>query len=149
MERKNGFTKLLALIGTSLVWFPILIPFGLATVVLIQRRVLRFDYLMPAELFPVALVGGGLLIWAALRAHAHVKLISFGFSLALVLLVGGQALAVVTGLASGALEPTGGWWALVVASLVGYTVALVVVGVGGVWLWRDLFAASRPPALRR
>jgi hypothetical protein len=105
----------------------------------------RFDYLMPAELFPVALAGGLLLIWAALRARSRQRLIGWGLVIAAGLLVGGQALAVVTGLASGETEPVGLWWALVLASLVIYTLALVDMGVGGVLLLRDLFRTSRSP----
>ena len=44
-----------------------------------------------------------------------------------------------TGLASGETQPAGWWWALVLASMVVYSLALVVIGVGGVLLLRDLF----------
>ena len=98
----------------------------------------RFDYLMPAELFPAALVGGGLLMWAALRARSRRGIIGWGLGIAVGSLVGGQALAVATGLASGETEPTGWQWALVLASLGVYSLALVVIGVGGVLLLRDL-----------
>ena len=90
-------------------WFPILAPVLLSMAVAIQGRMFRFDYLMPAELFPVALVGGCLLIWAALRARSRRRLIGWGLGIASSMLVGGQALAVVTGLASGESEPAGGW----------------------------------------
>lgn len=96
---------------------------------------------MPAELCPVALIGGGLLLWAAVRARLHRKLIGWGIGSAAGLLVGGQTLAIGTGLASGAIEPAGVWWALALASILGYAVALVVVGGGGVLLLRDLFRA--------
>jgi hypothetical protein len=59
--------------------------------------------------------------------------------LAVVMLVGGQALAVATGLASGAIEPAGWPWALVVASLVVFSLALIGIGIGGILLIRDLF----------
>jgi hypothetical protein len=59
------------------------------------------------------------------------------------MLLGGQELAEVTGLASGETEPAGWWWALVLASIVVYSLALVVIGVGGVLLLRDLFKPSR------
>ena len=36
---------------------------------LIRSGMFRMDYLMPAELFLVALIGGALLIWAAPRAR--------------------------------------------------------------------------------
>jgi hypothetical protein len=55
-------------------------------------------------------------------------------------------LAVVTGLASGEAEAAGWPWALVLASLAGYTLALVAMGVGGALLLRDLFRISRSPA---
>jgi hypothetical protein len=139
MERKSVLTKTLAIAGTALVWFPILLPILLSAALLIQSRVFRFDYLMPAELCPAALIGGGLLVWAALRARSRRALIGWGLGIAVVLLVAGQALAVVSGLASGRTEPTGWPVALVAASLVAYSLALVVMGVGGVLLIRDLF----------
>ena len=121
MEKKGALTKGLAVGGTALAWFPILATVLTAALGLIGERVFRIDYLMPAELFPFALVGGGLLMWAALRAHSRRELIAWGLAVAVGLLVGGQALATVTGLASGETEPTGWWWALVVVSLVLYT----------------------------
>jgi hypothetical protein len=145
MEKKSVLTKILAIAGTALVWFPILAPVLLSVTVMIAGRMFRFDYLMPAELFPVALVGGGLLIWAALRAHSRQTLIGWGLGIAAGLLVSGQVLAVVTGLASGKTEPAGWGWMLVLASLVIYSLALVVMGVGGVLLLRDLFKIPHPP----
>jgi len=138
MEKRDVLTKILAIAGTVLVWFPILVPV-LLSVAIIKERMFRFDYLMPAELFPAALVGGCLLIWAALRARSRRRLFSWGLGIAAGCLVGGQVLAVVTGLASGATEPAGWWWALVLASILVYSLALVVIGVGGLLLLRDLF----------
>ena len=139
MEKKGPLTKGLAVVGTALVWFPILATVLTAALALIGERVLRIDYLMPAELFPFALVGGGLLMWAALRAHSRRRPIAWGLAVAVGLLIAGQVLATVTGLASGETEPTGWWWALVVASLVLYTFALVEIGTAGVLLVRDVF----------
>jgi len=139
MKKKNVFTKILAIAGTVLVWFPILAPILLSVIFIITQGVFWFDYLMPAELFMFALVGGGLLIWAALRSHSRLRLISFGLGIAAGMLVIGQALAVVTGLASGETEPAGLRWILVLASLVIFLLALVATGVGGILLLRDLF----------
>lgn len=143
MEQKNTFTKVLAIVGTVLAWFPILAPILLSAILFIQERIFRFDYLMPAELSLFALLGGLLLLWAAWRAHSRRGLIGWGFGIAVVLLVGGQALAVVTGLASGETEPSGMWFALVIASLAAYALALIDVGVGGALLLRDLFKPAR------
>ena len=143
MEKKSVLTKILAIAGTMLVWFPILAPVFFSIVSVLSDGVFRFDYLMPAELFLAALAGGGLLVWAAIRARSRQRLIGWGLGIAAGLLVGGQALAVVTGLASGETEPAGWWWALVLASLVVYSLALVVMGVGGVLVLRDLFKIPR------
>jgi hypothetical protein len=143
MEKKGIFTKILAIVGTVLVWFPILAPILFSMVVFLRAHMFRFDYLMPAELFPSALAGGALLLWAALRARAQRKLIGWSLGAAVILLFGGQGLAVVTGLASGESEPTGWKMAIVLGTIVGYALALVAVGVGGVLLLRDLFKQSR------
>jgi hypothetical protein len=145
MGKKGILTKALAIVGTVLVWIPVLAPALFSAALLIQARMFRLDYLMPAELFPVALVGGGLLLWAALRARARRGLIGGSLAGAVILPVAGQALASVTGLASGRTEPTGWPWALVLASLALYVLALVVLGISGVLLLRDLFKAARPP----
>jgi hypothetical protein len=145
MQKRDSLSKALTIAGTILVWLPVLAPVFFAAAALIGRGVLRFDYLMPAELFLAVLLGGGLLIWAAVRAHARRALIGAGLGVAAGMLIGGQALAVATGLASGETEPVGWPWAMVVASLVAYSLAVVAVGVGGVLLLRDLFRGPRLP----
>jgi len=139
MENKGAFTKGLAITGTLLVWLPILAPILFSLILFIQRRLFRFDYLMPAELGLFAFGGGILLLVAAISARSHQKLIGWGLGIACITVVGGQALAVVTGLADGSTE-IGGWqWVLVLGSLVLYTLAIIGVGVGGILLLRDLF----------
>jgi len=139
MEKKGVFTKILAIFGTILMWLPVLAPLILAVGSLIFAGMFRFDYLMPAELFPSALIGGILLVWASMRAHSYRKLIGWGLVIAVILLFGGQALAVVTGMASGETEPTPLLMALVLGPILIYALVLAVVGVGGVLLVRDLF----------
>jgi hypothetical protein len=143
MGKKGVLTKILAITGTVLVWFPILAPILLSVAVIITKHIYRFDYLMPAEFFPVALAGGALLLWAALRAGKQQRLIGWGLGAAVCLLVGGQGLAVVTGLASGETAPAGWVMAFVLTAIVAYTLTLVVIGVGGVLLLRDLFEPSQ------
>jgi hypothetical protein len=139
MENKGALTKGLAITGTVLVWIPILAPIFFSIIFLIQQQLLRFDYLMPAELGLFAFGGGILLLVAAIRARSHMKLIGWGLGIALVMVVGGQALAVATGLADGSTE-IGGWqWMLVLSSLAIYLLAIVDIGVGGAILLRDLF----------
>jgi len=138
VENKDKLTKILAIAGTILVWLPMLAPAVFAMIRLIQARRFLFDFLMPAELFPVTLAGGLLLLWAAFRARSRRRIISWGLGIAIGLLVASQALAVVTGLASGETE-MGGWQsALVLVLFAGFWLGLLGVGVGGVLLVRDL-----------
>lgn len=145
MEKRNVLTPILAVAGTVLLWFPILSPVLLGLVVLIMDGTFLFDYLMPAELFLSVLIGGGLLIWAAVRARASIKLIAWGLGVAVVTLFGGQGLAVATGLASGAHEAAGWRLFLVAGLLVLYTLAVIATGIGGILLLRILFNSPRLP----
>ena len=138
MDRRGVLTRLLAIVGTVLVWIPILFTVLTSIVGTISSRVFRFDYLMPAELFPVAFVGALLLLWAALRARSHQRLIGWGFGGAVAFLGGGQLYAVASGLASGATEPTGWPWALVIASIALYSLALIEMGIAGILLVRTV-----------
>jgi len=139
VEKHGSLTQILAVAGTVLAWLPLAAPLIFAVVALMVRGRFLFDYLMPAEIFPVALLGSLLLLWAAWRARARRKIIAWGLGLAVAFLVGGQTLAVVTGLASGETEMGGGQWTWVVVSLIGYCLALAAVGVGGILLLSDLF----------
>jgi hypothetical protein len=145
MGNKDIFTRTLAAAGTVLVWLPVLAPIVFSAGLLIRAGILRVDYLMPAELFPLALLGGGLLLWAALRARSRRGLIGGSLAGAVILPVAGQVIASLTGLASGRTEPDGWQWALVLAARALYVVALVVLGVGGVLLLRELFRPDRLP----
>ncbi len=142
MGKRDIFTKTLASIGTVLVCFPILMPVLISAILLIGERIFRLDYLMPAELGLFVLAGSLLLIWASVRARLRRGIIAWGIGIAIGMLVGGQALASATGLASGEIEPQGIWWLLVLTSLVLYDLAVILIGVGGVLLIRDLFKAS-------
>ena len=146
MNEKNILTRILASAGTLLVWFPILAPTILSAVVIVTNHTFRFDYLMPAEFFPFAFGGGGLLLWSALRAHSRRRLIGWGLTVSVVVLVGGQVLAEATGLASGRIAPTGLWWILILASLGLYSLGLVAMGIGGVALLTDMSRGHHLPA---
>mgnify|MGYP000957851696 FL=1 len=140
MEDKGVLTKILAVAGTVLVWLPIVFTVLTGIIGTIASRVVRFDYLMPAELFPLALVGGLLLLWAAYRARSQMRSIGWSLGAAVIFLFGGQAIAVVTGLASGAREATGWPFVLALGSIVLYTLAVIKTGIAGVSLVRKLYS---------
>ena len=146
MQKKDTFTRGLAIVGTVLACIPILMTLltSLASPFIAGRFLM--DYLMPAELGLFALGGALLLLWAAFRAHSRRGLIGGTLGFAVIMLVGSQAIAVVTGLASGETE-IGGWqWAVVLGMLVLYIVAVIVIDVSGILLSRDLFRPA-PPAV--
>ena len=159
MKNKSLLTKILAIAGTVLVWLPILAPLFFALERLVRAHRFMLDYLMPAELFPVVLVGGLLLLWACLRMpdpkgfpvhpstrqanepdspgerparktfRVSQRLIIWSLGSAVFLLVLSQVLAMVTGLADGRIEPTGWQWALVFGSLMAYILAVITLGL--------------------
>ena len=140
VENKDTRTKILAITGTLFAWFPIGFTIVTSVIGTISDRTLRFDYLLPAELSPVALIGAILLLWAARRAGSRKKLIGWGLASAAIFLIGGQAIAMVTGLASGEVEPTGMPLVLVVSSLVLYSLTLIEIAIAGLFLLRDLYS---------
>jgi hypothetical protein len=130
MEKKAAFSKVLTIVGTALVWFPILAPVVLGFISLGMDGVFRLDYLMPAELGILVFVGGALLLWGAIRTRSRRGIIACGFGLA----AGSIAILISFGdVVPGSLE-----WAIVVGLLITYTLAIVVMGIGGILLWRDL-----------
>lgn len=126
-----------------LVWAPILFTIVTSIAGTLRSGMMRFDFLMPAELFPLALGGALLLLWAALWARFYRKRVIMGLSAVILFLVGGQALAVISGLASGAVAPTGWVWAAVVASIAVYSLAVAGLGVVGIMLIIRLFHSER------
>jgi len=140
MAKKDRFTKILAIVGTVFVWLPILAPVVFAVIRFIQARRVMFDYFIPAELFPVVLVGSGLLLWAAIRARSRRGIIGWSLGAAVGLLVASMAVAQVTGLDSGETE-MGGWqWAIVLVLFAGFWLALLGIAIGGILLVRDLYS---------
>lgn len=140
MDKKIILPKILAIVGAMLAWIPILFTIITSIVGSIARRTFLFDYLMPAELFPIALVGGLLLLMASWRAHSHRKPIGWGLFAMVVFLFGGQVIAIVSGLASGAHPPTGWPFVLTVSSIILYSLALIETGIAGILLLRRIYS---------
>jgi len=82
-----------------LVWLPIFFTIVTSIVGTVLSHKLRFDYLMPAELFPIALAGGLLLLWAAKRTQLYKGPIGGSLAAMIGFLLASQVAAVVTGLA--------------------------------------------------
>ncbi len=144
MQKRMLAARICAVLGTAVLWLPILAPAIFGLIHLVRAGWYSYDFLMPAELFPVALTGCLLLVAAALLARSFRRLVILSLAVALVALGGAVGLAEVSGLASGEIEPQGIWWALVVGLFVLYILALLAEGIGGILLVRRLFQRPQP-----
>ena len=142
MEKGARFTRILAIIGSMLLWLPLAAPVVFALAYFFGSGKLMLDFLLPFEVFPLVLLGSGMLIWAAFRSKLRIKHIVWAFAAAILLMALGLVLAQVSGLASGRIEPGGTWNKLVMALLVAADIALVVTAVGGILLVRELLKKS-------
>ncbi len=139
MKKKMIAARVLVIIGTVLVWFPILATLFTGIIGSINAKTFRMDYLMPAELFPFVGVGSVLLVIAALLARSTRKWIIWNLVAMILTLVGGQVVASVSGLASGRIEPEGIWWIIVLATLGLYAISVITMGIGGILLLKSCF----------
>lgn len=139
MVNKGGLTKTLSIAGTVLLWLPVLVPLVFGLLRLLRGGPLMVDFLMPAELAPVVLVGAGLVLWAAIRAKWRWQWVMWLIIAAVVLLVGSQAVAVVTGLADGRIPPEGWQYLLTMGGIIAYDLVVIVLGVVGILLCKDIF----------
>ncbi|SHN54778.1 hypothetical protein [Fervidobacterium gondwanense] len=141
--------KILTITGLILVWIPVLAPAFFSIVALIQMGRFLFDFLMPAELFLVFLAGAILLLVASIRTKHYVKQIGFGLLSAVILLFGGQGIAVITGLASGERE-FGDWvTVLVMVMIFLYIFAVIEIEIFGFYLLRKMNSNSSADTERK
>jgi hypothetical protein len=139
MKINPGIQKTVVIVGTCLLWLPVVAPVVFGFVMLVRIGRLLIDYLMPGELFPVILIAGGLLSWMAWLIKKYFKWISGSLIAAIILLVLTQWLAVVTGVASGATAMSGWQYVLVIVVYVGFLSAVISCGIGGILLWKEIF----------
>ncbi len=144
MKNTGTFTKILAVTGTVLAWMPVLAPTILAIGSLIRRGRFLFDFLMPAEVFPVVLAAWALLLWAALRSGRRTRLLAGCIILAVVTLVGSQAFAQVTGLADGRIGMESWQFFATMSVFFIYDLSVLATGVTGILLLTDLSRMKQP-----
>ena len=138
MEKQMALTKRLAIIGCFFLWLPLVAPVIFSLRYFYSSGKFMLDFLMPFEIFPLVLLGSGLLIWAAIRSKLRIRHICWAFGAAVILMVLGLVIAQVSGLASSRIEPDGTWDTTVTGLLIASDIALVVTAVGGTLLVRDL-----------
>lgn len=97
MDKRDTLARILAIAGTALIWLNLLAPLVLGLLSLIFWQRFRFDFLMPAELFMLGLLGRLLLLWIALRARHLRAEVTWSLGVAVAALVGTRGIAVITG----------------------------------------------------
>jgi len=141
MENRGVLSKILAVAGTVLVGLPIFALFAFLVVGLFSSGgSFLFDYLIPAEVFPVVLCGGLLLLWAAFRGKAYRKPLIWIFVGSLLSLAACQGIAVVSGLADGSRDASGPIFYLVNALIILYDIGVLALLVLGIFLVRKMFS---------
>jgi hypothetical protein len=136
MQKDMSLTRLLAISGTALVSLPLLVGVLAAVLGYVTRGVLAFDLLLPVELFPPAVVGALLLLWAARRAHDRCCLIAWAEGAAAVTLL--LLLLFPSDLRDA--------WLVLLPLAALLTVEMAVTGVGGLLLVHDILSQSAPHA---
>ena len=152
MKKTGSLVRTLAVAGTILVALPVVAPFVLGLMRLASGGGFLLDFLMPAELFPVVLVGAVLLLIAARMAHTRFRLVAWGLGLAIAMLAFVTLYAQFSGLADGRTEAAGLVLAVAMAGIAIFVAAVVEIAVAGVLLVRDLFRHApdkgrTPPAV--
>lgn len=145
MKTKTILAKVFAIVGSVLIWAPILFMLITAAIGSIYAKQLLFDYLMLAELFLVILAGVVLLFTASLLGHALSKWIGLCGAVIFIVLAGALLLAQITGLASGDVPATGWQFALVVGLIIVYNVLVAAIGVLGLMLIGKLYSKKPAP----
>lgn len=138
MDKKARFLRILAYVGVACIWLPLITPLLFSVIHLFMTGRMMIDYLMPAELLPMVIVGGVLITYIAFRIRSHRLIISLSTAGTVLLFLAISAAAALTGLASGTNEPEGWRLFLVMSLLGGYIIDIIVLGIGAVLLVRSL-----------
>jgi hypothetical protein len=139
MSIKVNTIKACSIVGAIMVWIPILAPIIFSILFLLRTSMFRFDYLMPAELFPIALLGGGILLGVSIWKKTRIKSIAYCYIASILSLFLGQIFAVITGLAAGAIAPNNWQMVLVITSITCYVLLQILLGIEGILLTRDYY----------
>lgn len=140
MKTKSVLAKVFAVIGTVLIWLPVLFMFLTAIIGSIAAKKLLFDYMMLAEFFVVVLIGVVLLFAAGILSKTMPKWLGWSSAIAVIALAGAQLTAVASGLAHGDREPTGYIFGFVIGLIMLYNLLVVGIGVLGIRLVKRLYA---------
>ncbi len=139
MKARLVLARISAIVGSVLLLFPVVFMLVTSIPGSIMRGAFLMDFLLPAELGLLVLLGALLLLAGAILAKRQVRAVAVTLGLMVFTLVGGQLLAVVSGLAHGDREPGGPIFLTVIASIILYDIFTLLLGIIGVRLALSLF----------
>jgi hypothetical protein len=141
--KNNLFTKLLAVAGVILTGIPVVAPIVFAIISIATGNGFRLDYMMPAELFIMVLIGAALLIWASIRAKKLIKVIAWTVGISVFFLISCQAIAQISGLADGRIEASGPVFVIVLSMLILFDLGVIGLNVLGGMLISRVFSTTK------
>ena len=136
MQKRQGFTRGLAIVGTVLLWLPVILIVVLA-VGGAPKEVgwLPFFAVGAMDIFPVVVFGGGFVLWAAIRARSHRE--ALGWSLT------APVGSIVCGVVWSQPVPSDGWVLAVTTGLIAlYWAGLLIAGASGISLVGSLVSRA-------
>jgi len=137
-KNSTGIIKMIAYVGTVIVWIPIIFTLLTSAIGSMARGRFMMDYLIPAELFWLVLAGAVMLLIAAVRSGNCKRCAVWNLVIMIGALAGCQGAAVLTGLANGDARPEGWPFALVMSLLALYVVTVAAECILGVMIIRKI-----------
>jgi len=123
------FMKNIIYIGSVIVWMPIFLTLFTSLIGSLNLKYFIIDYLMPAELFPAALIGSIIISYVSAVSKLYLKSSVINFIILILSFFGINFAAVITGLASGDYPPEGYRFVIVIFLLIIYILSVISEGV--------------------
>lgn len=123
------FMKNIIYIGSVIVWMPIFLTLFTSLIGSLNLKYFIIDYLMPAELFPAALIGSIIISYVSAVSKLYLKSSVINFIILILSFSGINFAAVITGLASGDYPPEGYRFVIVIFLLIIYILSVISEGV--------------------
>lgn len=141
MQNKTYWVRVMIAAGIMIVLSPLLIMVLASAIHLFRSGFLVFDYLLPAELFPLVLIGGLLLLAVSLSQKMEQRLVGLGLAipvLSLMLLIGYARLS---GMDSSPDGPGTVQRVMIGLLMATYIAGLIVLAWGGIKMNRRISVA--------
>ncbi len=125
-------------LGVILVSIPVLTPLFLTILSIFRLGRPVFDYMLSGELFLLALTGFIVLSWTAFKIRRHGIFILTASTVSCAMLFTSQLIILIAGIISGESAPSDAAFAAASVFLIGYTVLLPFVAIGGILMAREI-----------